>query len=109
MRRISAAIQFTGAPKPLNLPCPITKSPSATIVPGSYFNVGGSPRQAHCGGCTSGSDPIECIPARFWRCSIYGSLAGKAIAPPEIRNELVGGRRLGSLWQPDETGTATVL
>src|SRR5437899_11379159 len=41
MRTISAAIQFTGAPKSLNRPCTITKSPSATIVPGSYFNVGG--------------------------------------------------------------------
>src|SRR2546426_12821400 len=37
MRRISAAIQFTGAPKPLNRPCKITKSPSATMVPGSYL------------------------------------------------------------------------
>jgi len=34
------AIQFTGAPKPLNRPCTITRSPSATIVP-SYLNVGG--------------------------------------------------------------------
>jgi LysR family transcriptional regulator, hca operon transcriptional activator len=41
MRTISAAIQFTGAPKPLNRPCTITMSPSATIVPGSYFNVDG--------------------------------------------------------------------
>src|SRR5438309_7827114 len=41
IRRTSAAIQFTGAPKPLNRPCTITRSPSATIVPGSYFNVGG--------------------------------------------------------------------
>ena len=31
----------TGAPKSLNRPCTITKSPSATIVPASYFNVGG--------------------------------------------------------------------
>jgi predicted SnoaL-like aldol condensation-catalyzing enzyme len=37
---ISAAIQFTGAPKSLNRPCTITKSPSVTIVPASYFNVG---------------------------------------------------------------------
>src|SRR6266849_3642148 len=41
MRRISAAIQLTGWPKSENRPCTITKSPSATIVPGSYFNVGG--------------------------------------------------------------------
>src|SRR5712692_3239153 len=40
-RTMSAAIQFTGAPIPLNRPCTITKSPSATIVPGSYFNAGG--------------------------------------------------------------------
>jgi hypothetical protein len=33
--------QFTGASKPLNRPCTITRSPSATIVPGSYFNLGG--------------------------------------------------------------------
>jgi len=39
--QISAAIQFTGAPKPLNLPCTMTKSPSATINPGSYLSVGG--------------------------------------------------------------------
>src|SRR5580692_11272009 len=41
MRRMSAAIQFTGCPNPENRPCTITKSPSATIIPGSYFNVGG--------------------------------------------------------------------
>src|SRR6266571_6687945 len=41
MCRISAAIQFTGRPNPENRPCTITKSPSATIVPGSYFSVGG--------------------------------------------------------------------
>ncbi len=35
------AIQFTEAPKPLNCPCTITKSPSATIVKGSYFSVAG--------------------------------------------------------------------
>src|SRR5580704_5527976 len=33
MRTISAAIQFTGAPKPLNRPWTITMSPSATIAP----------------------------------------------------------------------------
>ena len=32
MRRMSAAIQFTGASNPLNRPCTITKSFSATIV-----------------------------------------------------------------------------
>jgi hypothetical protein len=41
MHTISAAIQFTETPKPLNRPCTITRSPSATIVPGSYFDVGG--------------------------------------------------------------------
>src|SRR5713101_6793150 len=41
MRTMSAATQFTGWPKPVNRPCTITKSPSATIVPGSYFSVGG--------------------------------------------------------------------
>jgi hypothetical protein len=40
MRTISATIQITGAPKPLNRPCTITKSPSATIVPGSHFKLG---------------------------------------------------------------------
>jgi len=41
MRRMSAAIQFTGWPEPENRPCTITKSFSVTIVPGSYFSVGG--------------------------------------------------------------------
>jgi predicted MPP superfamily phosphohydrolase len=39
IRRISAAIQFTGRPIPLNRPWRITKSPSATIRPGSYFEA----------------------------------------------------------------------
>src|SRR5882762_1540648 len=37
MRRISAAIQFLGRPFPEKRPWTITKSPSATITPGSYF------------------------------------------------------------------------
>ena len=37
------AIQAAGRPWPENRPCTITKSPSATIVPDSYFNVGGKP------------------------------------------------------------------
>src|SRR6266851_1716915 len=41
MRRMSAAIQFTGRPKSEKRPCTITKSPSATIVPGSYLSVVG--------------------------------------------------------------------
>jgi hypothetical protein len=43
MWRMSAAIQFTGRPKPENRPCTITKSPSATIVSGSYLSVVGRP------------------------------------------------------------------
>src|SRR5579862_9847008 len=43
MRRMSAAIQFTGRPKPLKRPCTMTKSPSAKIGPCSYFPVGGKP------------------------------------------------------------------
>ncbi len=38
---IDLAIQFTGRPMPENRPCTITKSFSATIVPGSYLSVGG--------------------------------------------------------------------
>src|SRR5712692_3691587 len=41
IRTMSAEIQFNGSPKPENRPCTITKSPSATIVPASYFRVGG--------------------------------------------------------------------
>src|SRR6202521_4862736 len=41
MRRMSAAIQFTGRPKSEKRPCTITKSPLATIVPGSYLSVVG--------------------------------------------------------------------
>src|SRR6266550_9301794 len=40
-RRMSAAIQFMGAPNPENRPWTMTISPSATIIPGSYFSVGG--------------------------------------------------------------------
>src|ERR1700692_3337234 len=40
-RTISAAIQFTGAPKPEKRPWTITKSPPATMTPASYFSVGG--------------------------------------------------------------------
>jgi hypothetical protein len=35
------AIQFAGRPLPENRPRTITRSFSATIVPGSYFKVGG--------------------------------------------------------------------
>lgn len=38
---MSAAIQFIGWPNPENRPCTITTSCSATIMPGSYFSVGG--------------------------------------------------------------------
>src|SRR5712671_5841124 len=41
MRRMSAAIQFTGRPKSEKRPCTITKSPSATTVPASYLSVVG--------------------------------------------------------------------
>jgi hypothetical protein len=41
MRIISVAIQFTGSPMPENRPWMMTKSPSATITPGSYLRVGG--------------------------------------------------------------------
>jgi hypothetical protein len=41
MRIMSAAIQFTGRPMPENRPWMMTKSPSATITPGSYLRVGG--------------------------------------------------------------------
>src|SRR4029077_13263538 len=41
MRTMSAAIQFTGWPKPEKRPCTITKSFSATISRDSYFRVGG--------------------------------------------------------------------
>src|ERR1700732_3794756 len=37
MRTMSAAIQFLGSPVPEKRPWTITKSPSATINPGSYF------------------------------------------------------------------------
>src|SRR5258708_39843162 len=41
IRTMSAAIQLAGWPKPEKRPSTITKSPSATMVPGSYFNLGG--------------------------------------------------------------------
>jgi hypothetical protein len=41
IRRMSAAIQFTGRPKAENRPWMIAKSSSATINPGSYFRVSG--------------------------------------------------------------------
>src|SRR6266446_10691486 len=40
-RRMSAAIQAVGWPNPENRSWIITRSPSATIIPGSYFSVGG--------------------------------------------------------------------
>src|SRR5437879_2478263 len=42
MRRMSAAIQLFGRPCPEKRPWTITKSPSATITPGSYFSVAGA-------------------------------------------------------------------
>src|SRR5207248_398298 len=42
MRRMSAAIQLFGLPCPEKRPWTITKSPSATINPGSYFSVDGT-------------------------------------------------------------------
>src|ERR1700732_629696 len=39
-RTISAAIQFTGAPRPEKRPWTITKSPPASMIPGSYFQRG---------------------------------------------------------------------
>src|SRR6267143_3648403 len=42
MRRMSAAIQLFGRPCPEKRPWTITKSPSATITPGSYFSVAGT-------------------------------------------------------------------
>jgi hypothetical protein len=38
---MSAAIQAVGWPNPENRPWIITSSPSATIIPGSHFSVGG--------------------------------------------------------------------
>src|ERR1700680_3011655 len=40
-RMISTTIQFTGWPIPKNRPWTITKSPSASITPGSYLSGGG--------------------------------------------------------------------
>src|SRR5712664_3145131 len=41
IRRMSAAIQLTGAPNPENRPWTMTISPSATIIPAWYFSVAG--------------------------------------------------------------------
>src|SRR4029077_14629727 len=41
MRTMSAVIQFAGWAWPEKRPCTITKSPSATIIPDSYFRAGG--------------------------------------------------------------------
>src|SRR6266478_4152217 len=43
MRTTSAAIQFLGRPVPENRPWTMTKSPSATITPGSYLRRGSTP------------------------------------------------------------------
>src|SRR5260370_4012137 len=43
MRTTSAAIQFLGRPVPENRPWTMTKSPSATITPGSYLRDAGVP------------------------------------------------------------------
>jgi len=42
IRRMSPTTQLTGNPNPENRPWRITKSPSATTKPGSYFKVGGA-------------------------------------------------------------------
>jgi Integrase core domain len=70
MRRISAAIQFTGAPKSENRPWIITRSPSDTIIPGSYFSVGGMlfirlNRPSRPGAMNSRNGPAKLSPRRF--------------------------------------------